>query len=110
MAKDFNQELHRLIEQLEKYWNVNDIQRFLNTNQMISVIFTHKIQAIIDEKLAKEVTYTFDLESKGAEEKLQRINSMLDAALRKRHQLNAELVRNEELQTQIDKRKNESNN
>lgn len=84
LNRQFDNRFHDMLDELMKAWEVVDIAKFMNINQQLAVLFTRKIQELIN---MKHPTVTIDLETKLAEEKLVKLNTLLDSALDKKNTL-----------------------
>jgi SPX domain protein involved in polyphosphate accumulation len=84
LDRQFENRFHEMLDELMKAWEIVDINRFMHINQGLAVLFTQKIQQLIN---MKHPTVTIDLETKMAEEKLIKLNTLLDNALDKKNAL-----------------------
>lgn len=94
MRKEINWKFRTLLEKLESAWAVNDIAVFMNTAKQIEILFSQKLQLILNDQNKKIV---LDLDVGKSEEKLQKLNTMLDEVLKK----NAVLEENSRLANEI---------
>lgn len=84
MRKEIEDEFRKLMEELVRGWQANDIARFMRTNQQIGVVFSRKLQEIVNRN---EPVHTIDLETKDAEGKLIKLNTLLDEVIKKKGEL-----------------------
>jgi len=84
LKRQFDNKFHELLDELMKAWEIVDISKFMHTKEALAILFTQKIQEIVNTNTP---TVTVDFETKNAEDKLMKLNNLLDTAINKKNNL-----------------------